>query len=106
MAKSEIKIMSNRIIHKPNWHYDFWTDIEVCFPKGSKVTATIKSVTRNYAFLSTSKGITCFLDKRNVKSFWIVNDLTQEINQGDSAECTVLDYNHERKSLTVSLKLN
>lgn len=106
MAKSKLLIMSDTIIYKPNWHYDFWTDIETYFPKGSKVSAIITTVKRDYAFLSTSEGIYCFLDKRNVESPWIVNNLTEEIKQGYSKECTVLDYNQEKKSLIVSLKLN
>jgi len=64
--------MSKETIYKPSWHYDCWSDIKGCFPKGSKVTATVKSTARNYAFLSTREGATCFLDKRNVKSLWIV----------------------------------
>ncbi len=106
MAKSELLIMSDTIIYKPNWHYDFWTDIETYFPKGSEVSAIITTVRRDYAFLSTSEGIYCFLDKRNIKSLGVINDLTQEIKQGDSKECIVLDYNQEKKSLIVSLKLN
>ncbi len=98
--------MSNTIIYKPNWHYDFQDDIKTYFPKGSKINATITNVRRNYAFLSTAEGIDCFLDKRNVESPWVVNNLTEEIKQGDSKECTVLDYNQEKKSLIVSLKLN
>ena len=105
MAKSEL-LMDNPTIYKIDWQYDCWSDIENCFPKGSKVSAVVKNVTRNYAFLSTSNGVTCFLDKRNIRSLWIVNDLTEEIEQGNTIECTVIDYNFDKKSLAVSLKLN
>ena len=98
--------MSEQMIYALNWQYDCWSDIENCFPKGSKVSAVVKSLTRNYAFLSTLDGVTCFLDKRNVKSHWIVNDLTEQIEKGNTIECTVIDYNFDKKSLTVSLNLN
>lgn len=105
MAKSEL-LMDNPTIYKIDWQYDYWYDIESCFPKGSKVSAVVKKLTRNYAFLSTLDGVTCFLDKRNVKSHWIVTDLTEEIKCDESIECTVIDYNFDKKSLTVSLNLN
>lgn len=93
-------------IYNLNWRYNLWDDIEGCFPCGSKIKATIKNVARNYAFLYTSEGVDCFLDKRNVKSRWIVNDLTEELEVKEEVECTVLDYNHEKKRLSVSLNMN
>lgn len=98
--------MSMDTIYQLNWQYDYWADIENCFPKGCKVTAVVKSVMPNYAFLITTEGITCFLDKRKVNSLWVVKDLTEKIRQGESFDCTVIDYNYEKKSLTVSLNLN
>ena len=106
MTKFIFLAMIDKIIHKLNWRYDIWSDIEGCFPIGSKVSATITNVTRNYAFLSTPEGLTCFLDKRKVSSLWVVNDLTEELKQGETVVCSVVDYNHEKKSLTVSLNLN
>lgn len=98
--------MADKIIHKPDWHYDIWSDIEGHFPKGSKVTATITNITRNYAFLSTPEGLTCFLAKHNVSSLWFVNDLTEELKQGKTVDCRIIDYNHEKESLTVSINLS
>lgn len=98
--------MTDKIIHKPNWRYNIWSDIEGCFPKGSNVSAVVTVVTRNYAFLSTSEGLTCFLDKRKVSPLWVINDLTEEIKQGETLDCSVIDYNYEKKSLAVSLNLN
>lgn len=93
-------------IYQLDWQYDYWGDIENCFPKGCKVTAVVNKVTYNYAFLTTAEEITCFLDKRKVNSPWVVKDLTEEITPGESLDCTVIDYNYEKKSLTVSLNLN
>lgn len=93
-------------IYDLNWHYDCWADIENCYPKGCTLSAIVKNVTRNYAFLSTSDGVTCYLEKRNVRSRWIVNDLTEEIEKDNTIECLVIDYNLDKKSLTVSLNLN
>lgn len=98
--------MNNETIYKLDWQYDYWGDIENCVPKGCKVVAVVKSVMPNYAFLTTAEGITCFLDKRKVNSPWVVKDLTEEITPGESLDCTVIDYNYEKKSLTVSLNLN
>lgn len=70
------------------------------------MVAVVKSVMPNYAFLTTAEGITCFLDKRKVNSLWVVKDLIEEIRLGESFECTVVDYNYEKKSLAVSLNLN
>lgn len=98
--------MNKEEIYVLNWQYDRWSDIENCYPRGCKLTASVKNVTRNYALLFTSDGVTCFLDKRNVRSLWVVNDLTEEIEQGKSIECTVIDYNFDKKSLTVALNLN
>ncbi len=98
--------MNGETIYKLNWQYDYWADIEHCFPKGCKVDAVVKNVTRNYAFLSTSDEVTCFLDKRNVRSHWTVNDLTEVIEPGKAVECTVLDYNFDKNNLTVSVNLD
>lgn len=97
--------MTDETIYKLDWQYDCWNDIETCFPKGSKVKCTVQKVTQYFAFLYTAEGVSCFLDKRNVKSRWFVNDLTEEIKRGESVECTVTDYNFDKKSLTVSLNL-
>lgn len=98
--------MNVETIYKLNWQYDYWADIENCFPKGCKVSVVVKNVKRNYAILSTSDGVTCFLDKRNIRSPWFVNDLTEKIKPGNTIECTVLDYNFEKNSLSVSSTLN
>lgn len=98
--------MTDETIYKLDWQYDCWDDIEDCFPKGSKVACTVQKVTQYFAFLYTVEGVRCFLDKRNVKSCWFVNDLTEEIKSGESVECTVTDYNFDKKSLNVSLTLN
>lgn len=98
--------MNNETIYELKWRYDYWGDIEKSFPKGCKVTAVVNKVTYNYAFLTTAEGITCFLDKRKVNSPWVVKDLTEEITPGESLDCTVIDYNYEKKSLTVYLNLN
>lgn len=98
--------MSMDTIYQLNWQYDYWADIENCFPKGCKVTAVVNNVTSNYAFLTTEERIACFLDKRKISSRWIVKDLTDVIKQGEALDCIVIEYNLEKKRLIVSLNLN
>mgnify|MGYP002603794014 CR=1 FL=1 len=98
--------MNNETIYKLNWQYDYWGDIEKCFPKGCKVTAVVNKVTYNYAFLITAEGIICYLYKGKISSPWIVKDLTEVITLRESLNCTVADYDFEKKRLIVSLNLN
>lgn len=98
--------MNNETIYQLNWQYDYWDDIENCFPKGCKVTAFVSKVTYNYAFLTTAEGITCYLYRGKINSPWRVTDLTEVIIPGESLNCTVFDYDLEKKRLNVSLNLN
>lgn len=98
--------MNNETIYQLNWQYDYWADIENCFPKGCKVTAVVYKVTNNYAFLTTAEGITCYLYKGKINSPWRVTDLSEVITPGESLNCTVFDYDLEKKHLNVSLNLN
>lgn len=98
--------MSEHMIYALNWQYDCWSDIENCFPKGSKVTAVVNKVTYNYAFLKTAEGITCYLYRGKINSPWRVTDLTEVIIPGESLNCTVVDYDLEKKRLNVSLNLD
>lgn len=60
--------MSMDTIYQLNWQYDYWADIENCFPKGGMVTAVVNKVTYNYAFLITAEGIICYLYKGKISS--------------------------------------
>lgn len=97
--------MSEEKIYKLNWQYDVWTDIESCFPKGTKVSAEVTGATRNYAFLKTENGTQCFLSKDKVSANWKIMDLTDHLIKGDTIECKVFDYNVEKKRLIVSSEL-
>ncbi len=98
--------MTDIKIYTPKWTYDVWTDIEGCFPRGSIMDCEVKSVERHFAFLKGALGVTCFLSKAKVAQLWVVEDLRDEIRVGEHLKCKVIDYNLEKRSVNVSLKLN
>lgn len=98
--------MSEVKIYCPKWTYDVWNDIEECFPRGSFIECEVTRVDKNYAFLQGPSGVICFLSKAKVAQLWVVEDLTDKIRVGDSLKCKVIDYNFEKKSVGVALKLN
>ncbi|MDE6548553.1 MAG: S1 RNA-binding domain-containing protein [Muribaculaceae bacterium] len=98
--------METPIIYRPDWQYDLWSDIENCYPILSSVKATVTAVNRNYAFLETEDGISCFLSKTDVTSPWKITDLTEHLIERDEIECMVKKYNKEKGRLEVSLDLN
>lgn len=98
--------MADKKTYTPKWTYDVWDDIEDCFPRGTFIDCIVTYVDKWYALLKGPSNVDCYLSKAKVAQRWVVEDLTEEIKVGEKLKCKILDYNFEKKSVGVALKLN
>lgn len=96
-------------IYEPKWRYDYWADIENIYPIGHIIickATSINSIKQNYAFLKTMDGIDCFLGRDKISSPWRFSNLSEVLSLDIEYECTVIDYDFEKKGLVIALNLN
>lgn len=98
--------MANEKIYNLDWGYDIWSDIESCYPVGTKLKCRVTRVQPHQAWLMSEEGVTCFLRKWQTMSRWQVTDLTEELSQGDNFSVTVREYNKEKHQLIISLDIH